>query len=253
MAKKIQLKIADHLLIPFGRPKWNIEKIKIAGVSTTATYIESDTPLVYIDRSKKKALRLRDFTEVFPEDFPDLPEQPEALKFIHEYIKKTCNLDTDFEKRFLDLYFAYCTSTGEPTKWELQHYKEKLPPPKDDRDWIFDALLPLPQAHLYLSDPLGENSSFVPNHMIKVDFAFWTGTEILAIEIDGSSHVGNESHIRKDRMLQRVGVPIFHILNAELLQHGQKVISRLLPAGITHYWKSAEGSFRCNPLSGIPF
>jgi len=76
MTTKIQLKIADHLLVPFGRPKWDIERIKIVGVSTTATYIESDTPLVHINRSEKKALRLRDFPEVFPGDFPSLLEQP---------------------------------------------------------------------------------------------------------------------------------------------------------------------------------
>jgi hypothetical protein len=105
---------------------------------------------------------------------------------------------------------------------------------------------------IYLSDPLHENYSFVPDRMVKVDFAFWAGTDILAVEIDGSSHVGSESHIQKDRMLQRVGVPVFHILNAELLKHGQRVITHLLPPGVTHYWKSAEASFRWNPL-GIPF
>lgn len=253
MTTKIQLKIADHLLIPFGRPKWDIERIKIVGVSTTATYIESDTPLVYINRSEKKALRLRDFLEVFPGDFPSLLEQPEALEFIREHLKKTCNLDTDFEKRFLDLYFAHCSSTAEPTKWELQHHnREKLPPPKNDPDWVFDALLPLPQAHLYSNDPLRENYSFVPDRMVKIDFAFWTGTEILAVEIDGSSHVGSESHVQKDRMLQRVGIPVFHILNAELLKHGQRVITHLLPPSVTHYWRNAEASFRRNPL-GIPF
>ena len=66
----LEVKIADHLLIPFGRPKWSIDRIKIVGVSTDATYIHSDTPLVHINKAEKSALRLRHFGDVFPEEMP---------------------------------------------------------------------------------------------------------------------------------------------------------------------------------------
>lgn len=250
---KIQIKISDHLIVPFGRPKWNIDRIKIVGVSTNATYIESDTPLVHIDKSDKKALRLRNFREVFPDNLPDGLGQQDAIAFMLKHLKETCNLDTDFEKRFLDLYFEYCREVVTPTEWELRRYDESnLPPPKNDPDWLFDALLPLPQAHLYLSNPLTETYSFVPENMVKVDFAFWTGQQIIAVEVDGSSHVGSEAHIQKDRLLQRAGVIVIHILNGELLKHGKKVISHLLPSNITHFWKTSEYTYRSNPLD-MPF
>ena len=73
--------------------------------------------------------------------------------------------------------------------------------------------------------------------MFKVDFAFWTGKNFVAVEIDGSSHVGNERHVTKDRMLQRAGVQVIHILNSEVLQHGNEVIERLLPREITNFWR----------------
>jgi hypothetical protein len=57
----IQMKIGDHLLVPFGCPKWDIGKIKIAGVSTTATYFQSETPCAYLDKSVNKALRFSDW------------------------------------------------------------------------------------------------------------------------------------------------------------------------------------------------
>lgn len=251
---KIQLKIQDHLLIPFGRPKWNIERVKIVGVSTRATYIESETPLVYIDRSKKLALRMRDFKDVFPEEFPTEDDPARALDHIRKHLRETCYLDTDSEKRFLDLYFEHCQRMVTATDSDLRIWgKDKLPVQKNDPLWVFDALLPLPQAHLYLNDPFSEKYSFVPQNMVKVDFAFWTGTEIVAVEIDGQSHIGSEAHIQKDRMLQRAGVSVIHILNLELMKHRKAVIEKLFPESFTRFWKFAEQTWRTNPLDEIPF
>lgn len=121
-------------------------------------------------------------------------------------------------------------------------------------DWVFDTLLPLPQAHLYLTDPLQQEYSFAPKNMVKVDFAFWTGRRIIAVEIDGSSHVGSGSHVRKDRMLQRAGVTVIHILNGELREFGQQAVRALLPPDIIEFWKSAEEKHRSNPLGDdLPF
>lgn len=250
----LNLKIADHLLIPFGRPKWSIDRIKIVGVSTDATYIDSDTPCVHINKAEKSGLRLRHFRSVFPEEMPTDIQQPEALAVIRKHLRETCNLDTDSEKRFLDLYLEYCAQAVVPCNWELAVYgKDKLPAPKDDPNWVFDALIPLPQAHLYLSDPLSEHYSFVPANMVKVDFAFWTGTQILAVEIDGKSHVGSENHVHKDRMLQRAGVLVIHILNTELIKHQQRVITHLLPLGITQFWNYSNYEYRTNPFDPMPF
>jgi hypothetical protein len=120
---------------------------------------------------------------------------------------------------------------------------------------MFDAVLPLPQAHLYLHDPLSEKYSFCPDNMFKVDFAFWTGKEIVAVEIDGESHVGNREHVRKDRLMQRAGVHVVHILNNEIREFAQKTITKLLPKEIVEFWKFSEYKHRSNPLAKyeIPF
>lgn len=251
----IKIKIDAHLLIPFGRPKWDINKIRIVGVSTTGTYFESDTPCVYIDARRPVAVRLRHFRDVFPEEFPSNKDTSEALNFIRDYLRKNCAIQTELERRFLDIYLDYCQEEVTPTAWQLKNYgRDKLPAPLNDPDWVFDALMPLPQAHLYLVDSLQDDYSFVPKNMVKVDFAFWTGKEIVAVEIDGSSHVGSESHARKDRLLQRAGVPVIHILNDELLRHQKKAVSRLLPTSITSFWSKTEDSYRSNPLKDdVPF
>jgi hypothetical protein len=253
----VKIKIPNQLLIPFGGPKWSIERISVVGVSTTGTYLQSDTPLAYVDRSKSRALRLRDFSTVMPEswDYEDY-SFTDTLDVMQKYLREKCSLATESEKQFLDLYFDYCRDCITPPDYILRDFpKEDERPsqykdaPYNDVNWVFDAMMPLPQAHLYATDPMEDSYHFAPNKMMKVDFAFWTGKGLVAVEIDGSSHSGSEAHIQKDRLLQRSGVHVVHILNNEISKYGEKVIRRLLPPEITHFWKSAEEKYRTNPLA----
>ena len=59
MIRNLYLK--DHLIIPFGRPKWEIEKIKISKVTPSGTYLEGSTPFAYIDKKAGRALQIADF------------------------------------------------------------------------------------------------------------------------------------------------------------------------------------------------
>lgn len=90
-----------------------------------------------------------------------------------------------------------------------------------------------------------------PTELVK--HTLWTGEHLIAIEIDGGSHIGSEAHIQKDRLLQRSGVHVVHILNSEITKYGLKVVERLLPSEITHFWSSSERKYRCNPFNDIPF
>ena len=251
----VQIKIQNQLLVPFGGPKWSIERISVVGVSTTGTSIQSDTPLAHIDRSQEVALRLRNFTDVMPGDWPVVFEAEEALSVVHTHLREKCELSTDSERRFLDLYFEFIRKKVEPPAYLQKSGKarKEWSPPYDNDDWVFEALLPLPQAHLYQSNPLDDQFAFAPNRMMKVDFAFWTGKRLVAVEIDGGSHIGSESHIEKDRLLQRSGVHVVHILNSEIAKHGIKVVERLLPSEITTFWQNPEKKWRSNPFDEIPF
>jgi hypothetical protein len=252
----VQIKIPNQLLIPFGGPKWSIERINVVGVSTTGTYIQSDTPLAHIDRSQELGLRLRHFTDVLPGEWPELAEAAEAATFIQHHLRDKCELATDYERKFIDLYFDYLKEEVAPPSYLQRHSRKDRTDwdaPFNDDNWIFDALLPLPQAHLYQSNPLDDHYSFAPSRMMKVDFVFWTGKRLVAVEIDGGSHIGSDAHVEKDRLLQRSGVHVVHILNSEIGKYGKKVVERLLPPEITKFWRHAEDKWRTNPLDGIPF
>ncbi len=236
MSRKLHL--ADQLIIPFGRPKWSIEKIKIKQVSSDGTHIESSDPFAYIDKSKNRPLQIADFWDVIPDSFLEkfqeisrhhdreqysygvgvsrtaCEEFNKRFDLIHDYLKSQCELDTKEEGMFLDIYFEH---------WR---YKSRY---GDDDDvhsefyWMqMQALLPLPQAHLYLDDRLsGEN------YMQKADFAFWTGDKVIAVEIDGDGKRMSDVAPR-ERRYKDAGIEVVHILNSEIKQYGP-LIMNLLP------------------------
>jgi hypothetical protein len=41
----LTIAVPGRLLIPLGRPKWDIAKIRVTGVSTKGTYFESESPI----------------------------------------------------------------------------------------------------------------------------------------------------------------------------------------------------------------
>ena len=234
----VQVEITDQLLVPFGGPKWSIERISVVGVSTEATYIQSDTPLAYINKAAKTPLRLDQFKKIVPGDFPEVEDSEEALAFILEHLKSKCEVATAHERKFLDLYFKYISEKVAPPPY-LKSTKKKRSEygnPYNNAAWVFQALFPLPQAHLYQANPLEDTFAFAPNRMMKVDFAFWTGLRFIVVEIDGDSHIGSQSHVQRDRLLQRAGVLVIHILNSELDKYGLKAIEKLLPSEITKFW-----------------
>jgi hypothetical protein len=237
----IRFRLVNQLIVPFACPKWEIKNIRVRGVSTEATYFESDSPCAYINRGANTPLRLRDIQSVWPIDFDpyevEFGQTGEALDNIERIIKQFGSIGTTSEAEFLSAYFDYLRSTVEKLTPDLFHPPGRFP--DDKADWVFDALLPLPQAHLYVVDPLDEtwySSLDSPQNMFKVDFAFWTGTEFIAVEIDGGSHIGSDKHITKDRMLQRSGVQVYHIMNQEVTDYGTKVVSRLLPDSRVRQW-----------------
>ena len=131
-------------MIPFGGPKWSIERINVVGVSTTGTYIESDTPLAYVNKADAKALRLRHFTSVMPGDWPEIDDCAAATKIIQDHLRDKCELGTDHERKFIDLYLEYCIGrTTTPSYLSKEDPKDRGAP-YDDDVWIFEALLPLP-------------------------------------------------------------------------------------------------------------
>jgi hypothetical protein len=233
MARKLYLQ--DHLIVPFGRPKWEIENIRISKVTPNGTYLEGKIPFAYIDKNAGKALQIADFWDVVPDnfvgsfkrvsphfdrseyDFDDISnnavrEFGHRFQIIYTYLKTRCELGSNYESKFLDIYFDYWSDKAWEHGPSIFSLQEQLRP-----------LLPLPQAHLYLEDDL----LACKTHMQKVDFAFWTGHRIVAIEID-SDNKQLPDVVRRDRRYRDSGIEVIHILNSEIEEFMSSIMN-LLP------------------------
>jgi hypothetical protein len=94
---------------------------------------------------------------------------------------------------------------------------------------VYSAFLPIPEMQIYVADPLGDDLGYEPNNNFRVDYGFWNGQELIAIEIDGAEPAGYARDLRRDRMLRRAGVDVVHILNMELEKHRGRALTQLLP------------------------
>ena len=225
----VEFSISDHLIVPYGVEKWRIEDIRIVGVSTKETYFKTDIPVVHIDTKKANPYRIGEFLDRFQYSGEHTPEA--HLQAVEEYILQWCDPRSTFEVLFLKTYFNWLRQKMPPGQSKIHLV------PYNNKNWVYVALFPIPQAHLYVTDPLRDKYSFTPERMVKVDFAFWTGKNFVAVEIDGSSHVGSEKHVWKDRWLQRAGVQVIHILNDEIREFGTKTVSSLFPIEISKFWE----------------
>lgn len=243
----VNFRIDNHVIMPFGCEKWNIEQIQVTGVSASATYFTSKTKCAYIEKSKSEPLRLSMFPQFFPNgetELPQIEDSLEALQFMQNTLRESCMLGTNHEKRFLNLYFDYIREIGDKyilknqgffAWWEQRHIKEltHMGLQRIESLMLFLHLIPFPQAHIYVDDPFTDTQHFSPNRMLRVDFAFWTGNKLVAIEIDGTSHIGSFTHVERDRLLLRAEVDVIHILNDEIDKYGVELIEKLLPQEIT--------------------
>jgi len=224
------IEIKDHLILPFGTAKkFDLQKITLAAVAANGIYLRADIPCVYINVAERKPLRLLDFFSVFDRGRGSSPKGDDVmamLDFIHQIIAQHMPTETTtrHEATFLKDYFEF-----------VKDYALITEP-----FGRYNALLPIPQMQLYVHDVLDfDRWSFEPNNNFRVDFGFWTGTKLIAVEIDGNEPEGYARDIRRDRLLRRAEVDVVHILNTEIDKHGVRLMMRLLPQSIAFDWTEA--------------
>jgi hypothetical protein len=224
------IEIRDHLILPFGTAKkFDLQKVTLAAVAANGIYLRADIPCVYINVREQKPLRLLDFFSVFDRDRdqPGGEDVVAMLDYMEKIVSRHMPMDTTtrYEHAFLRYYFEFVKDHG--------FVKEPL--------GRYNALLPIPQMQLYVEDVLDFDRewTFEPNNNFRVDFGFWTGTKLVAVEIDGSEPEGYARDIRRDRLLRRADVDVVHILNAEVEKHGQRLMVPLLPQSISFDWTDA--------------
>lgn len=234
------IRINDHLIIPFGTAKkWDVSNVQLKYATTTGIYLETSVPCVYIDRAKQTPMLCAEARrylgdEVWDASNADDDDQAGCLSAIQATIKQYMPAPTQYELKFLDLYFE---EMAKAASFHTKHSSEKVRSERPYyRSW-WSILLPVPEAQLYCPDPLEDEYRADPKHNFRVDFCFWDGAQLVGVEIDGWEPQGYAADVRRNRLLQRSGVELIHITNRELEQYGSRVIRKLLPERILKPWR----------------
>jgi hypothetical protein len=198
--------VPDYLILPYGHAKKSdLQKIGLSAVSADGLYFSTDVPVIFINKSEHKPLCLPDFEKHF-QQFPDelFDKNDEAiLEYILTSLKSHNPDMTPSEELFLDLYFKTLTalaveSSKTKDKYETftqifdqigLHWAEIEHWYKSAND-VWRALLPIPELQLYVQDPLATTQSYQPDNNFRVDYGFWDGEKLIAVEIDGAEPAG---------------------------------------------------------------
>jgi hypothetical protein len=241
--------VPDYLILPFGRAvKSDLQKIALSAVSADGLYFATDVPVIFIRKSDHRPICLGDFEKYFGDLPAELSEANDHayLSYICKTLKSHNPNMTPSEEQFLDLYFlilnvlAFFTlpraDRSPRPEWLTDAIKNKgMTGQLIDTDWYYNspkdlwrALLPIPELQLYVQDPLSGTKTFQPDNNFRVDYGFWDGQNLIAVEIDGAEPAGYARDIRRDRLLRRAGVDVIHILNLELARYKARALTDLL-------------------------
>ena len=210
---------ADRLLIPYGGRRWPVGRLDRARPDPELG------PLLEIDRASPAALRLGNFPYVFaePPEFGALTTTQARLDFLREHFKSYWGIWDRLPLAFLDAYFAHVAATVDAAAEPLAALAAPHGGLFRPADWSFAAPAPAPIAHLGVS----------ATQWVCVDFAFWTGTRLIALDIVGSDERGRRDGRER---LRAAGIAVIEFPGAAL-RGSAPSMGELLPPEFSDFWR----------------
>jgi hypothetical protein len=136
------------------------------------------------------------------------------------------------QHRFLECYFDFVARHVENHRDELTRRLDPFAGLFQYRDWVYSALMPLPRAHIHAPD---SGEPFGPESLVPVDFAFWTGSAAIVVEMPGKTTRSPITGRRHDR-LRRSGAKIVELTDDMLEPANTAEFEDALPAGLHRFW-----------------
>ena len=190
-------------------------------------------PCVTVFGGRGAALRLNGGLDG-PRAAPD-PGSPgdDQLARLRASLARRCDPWRRGERRFLECYFDFVARHVEGNRAALAQGLTRFGGLFSYRDWVYSALMPLPRAHLHA--PEGDEP-FGPGTLTRVDFALWTGTAAIAIELPGTGTRSPATDRRHER-LRRAGVRVVEISQDLLGAECAAEFEAALPDDLRAFWR----------------
>jgi hypothetical protein len=201
--------VAHVLLIPYGTAEWSLDGIAVEGFTSGALRLRTAFPCAAVNRLAREPLRLNNSR--YDRAFAPAVQAAGAADetgLVHDYLKGLCRPWDNLATQFLDAYFRFLSEVIEEQRDALA---ERLAPYAglyDYRDWLFSAPKPLPRAHLHApQDGAAAGAPFGAADFVRVDFAFWLGDRLVAVQSAGSALTPKKAREQTDR-LRLAGVEV---------------------------------------------
>ncbi len=218
------------LIIPFGTSRapatWMLRSAAGDGFTIRVPHI---TVFGGLDR----ALRLNNGFDRWRAAPPPASSGDDRLASLCGDLKRHCDPWRRGQRRFLECYFDFVARHVESNRDALARRLERFAGVFRYRDWVYSALMPLPRAHLHAPE---SDAPFGAETLVPVDFAFWTGTAAIAIEIRGMA-TRSPATDRRHARLRRAGAGIVELAEDVLQPARAAAFEAALPEDLRLFWR----------------
>jgi hypothetical protein len=149
----------------------------------------------------------------------------ERLAFLRDYHEELCGTYAKRPRQFVALYFRWIDMVLAADRPALEKKTASFGGLFAWQDYAFSALRPLPQAFL----PVGDGHP-------KADFAFWTGTRLIALDIAGDTR--GPGWIERNQRLVAANVLAIELPVSIFVKNDPAALRALLPPELASFWQS---------------
>ena len=191
----MEISSSDYRLIPFGIDRWSADDIAVSRDADGRFRVSSPFPCAAIDRERNVPLRLNnsDYDLAFR---PADEVEPDLVAVLRDCIKLECDPWNRKALAFIDGFFDALERMVVADEGAIARAAVGFGRLFEPRDWIFSAPRPLPRAHISVPGRDGDsNSDYLP-----VDFAFWTGWKLVALDLGTGTMMPAAARDRERRL-----------------------------------------------------
>ena len=196
-------------------------------------------PSVTIDTTAGTPLRLNNAPYSYDEGIQGPgPTATERLAFLRDHLTELCDMWAKRPRQLVALYFRLIERCMDRDRAAIEAKAQRLGGLFTPEDFAFSALRPLPRAHL---------------NGVRVDFAFWTGKTLIAVDIAGDDARGPAWKKRR-AALQAANAQPLEIPAATVARDDPALIEGVLPPEFTSFWQSEalpSSPFRASGLDTV--
>jgi len=215
------------MILPFGTTSWTAERLRLE--PRPGGGWEHDCPVHYAVVDESAAQRLYSPTYNIPAPTHLAPADQAAMyRFLKDRAGGLSDIWNKRQRRFIDLYFEFAALHLAVHGAEVDEMAAEFGGLFERGHWLFSAITPLPQAHIYVGG--GEGAS----RFVIAPICLWTASGGLAIYFPGAETSGGK--IESDQAkLRDAELNVLEITEADLASVDS--LAAALPDMIKFFWR----------------